>query len=136
MKLDDTDRKIIGMLKEDARAGNTSIARALGITEGAVRWRIKRLVGSGAIRRFTIDTSAEAGTFAVLMVKARGETKKMMGAISGLGIQKDAYEISGEFDGCIVIEGSSVEEIDRKVDQVRKLKEVADTRTFVSFRRW
>ncbi len=136
MKLDDTDAKIIEMLKKDARTSNTSIARSIGLTEGAVRFRIRKLAASGVIRRFTVEVSEEASTFAVLMVKARGETKRMMGAISDLGVQKDAYEISGEFDGCIILEGAAVDEIDRKIDRVRKLKEVADTRSFISFRRW
>ena len=136
MKLDDTDTKIIEMLKNDARMSNVSIAKAVGITEGAVRWRIKRLVETGVIKRFSVEVSGAASTFAVLMLKAKGETKRMMAELASLGVYKEAYEISGEYDGCLILEGSSVEEIDRKIDAIRKLKEVADTRTFISFGKW
>jgi DNA-binding Lrp family transcriptional regulator len=136
MKTDETDEKIIEMLKKNARASNVEIARSAGITEGAVRFRIKRMVEGGLISRFTIELSGGGSNYAVLMVKAKGETKKMMAAVSMLGIHHDAYEISGEYDGCVVLEGPSMESIDGKIDKIRKLKEVADTRTYISFKRW
>jgi len=136
MKLDVVDERIIEMLKKDSRSSNVAIAKALGITEGAVRWRIRKLVENKTIRRFTVEVSGSAATYAILMVKAKGETKRMMAAVSALHVHSDAYEISGEYDGCIVLEGSSVEDIDRKIDVIRKSPEVADTRTFISFGRY
>jgi Lrp/AsnC family transcriptional regulator for asnA, asnC and gidA len=41
--LDDVDKKIMAWLSEDARVSNRKIAAALGITEGTVRGRIKRM---------------------------------------------------------------------------------------------
>jgi DNA-binding Lrp family transcriptional regulator len=70
------------------------------------------------------------------MAKARGETKKMMAGIASLGIHRDAYEISGAHDACIIIEGASLDEIDNKIDKIRKLKSVTDTTTYISLRRW
>lgn len=136
MKPDLVDEKILELLKKDSRSSNVAIAKRLDLTEGAVRWRIKRMVDKGLIRRFTVETGSGATKFLVLMVKAKAETKKMMAAISELDIHKEAYEISGEFDGCVILEGSSMEDLDSKIDQIRKLKEVADTRTFVSFKQW
>ncbi|HSB46690.1 MAG TPA: Lrp/AsnC family transcriptional regulator [Candidatus Bilamarchaeum sp.] len=136
MKTDETDERIIEKLKADSRASNVEIARSLGMTEGAVRWRIKRMADSGLISRFTIELSSGMSNYAVLMVKAKGETKKMMAAVSELKSHRDAYEISGEYDGCVILEGPSVEDIDAKIDKIRKLKEVADTRTYISFKRW
>ena len=136
MKTDPVDEKILEILKEDSRTSNVRIAKSLGISEGAVRSRIRKLSDRGIIKRFTVELSSGAGIFALMMLKARGETKRMMAQASSLGLHKDAYEISGEFDGCLVIEGASMEDLDSKVDRIRKLKEVSDTRTFVSFRRW
>lgn len=136
MKLDKTDEEILKLLKKDSRASNISIANSLGITEGTVRWRVKKLLDNGTIRNFTITIAESQEKFAVLMVKARNETKKMMSAVAALGIHFEAYEIAGEYDGCVILEGATVEEIDRKIDRIRKLKEVSDTRTYISFRRY
>jgi Lrp/AsnC family transcriptional regulator of lysine biosynthesis len=132
----DKDKEIISLLRSNSRMSNVEIATKLGITEGAVRSRIKKLMGSGAIRRFTIETSEGTGRYAVLMAKSKSDTKRMMADISRLGLHNDAYEISGEYDACIILHGASVEEIDEKIDEIRKLKSVADTRTYISFRRY
>jgi len=46
MKLDDTDYKIIELLKENGRIQNNEIASRLSISEGTVRNRIKKLIES------------------------------------------------------------------------------------------
>lgn len=135
MRIDEKDEKIISMLKENARTPNVEIADAIGLTEGAVRHRIEVLTKNGTITRFTIETSG-AAYYGVIMLKAKQETKRMMADIGATKIAKDAYEISGEYDGCLIIEGSSLEEVDEKIDKIRKIKSVADTRTFISLKRW
>jgi len=136
MKSDAVDKRILEMLKQDSRMTNVAIAKSLGMTEGAVRWRIRKMVDTGLVKRFTIDVGSGASMFAVIMVKAKGETKRMMSSIADLKIHKEAYEISGEFDGCVIIEGSSVEDLGDRVDRIRKLDEVSGTRTFISFKQW
>ena len=42
--MDDLDSNIISMLQEDGRASNAGIARRVGVSEGTVRRRLKRLV--------------------------------------------------------------------------------------------
>lgn len=49
-KFDETDRKIIALLRDDGRMTNNEIARTLEISEGTVRNRIKKLTEDGAIR--------------------------------------------------------------------------------------
>ena len=47
--MDELDKQIIAMLQEDGRATNAGIARAVGVSEGTVRRRLKRLVHEGYI---------------------------------------------------------------------------------------
>ena len=48
-QLDALDTQLIGMLGRDARVSNRRIAAELGVTEGTVRGRIKRLQQDGLI---------------------------------------------------------------------------------------
>ena len=48
--MDELDAKIIAMLQEDGRASNASIARNVGVSEGTVRRRLKRLVDDNFIQ--------------------------------------------------------------------------------------
>ena len=42
--MDNLDTKIVGILQKDGRASNAGIAREVGVSEGTVRRRLKRLV--------------------------------------------------------------------------------------------
>lgn len=136
MKLDDIDKEIISILRQNARTANTTIAKQVGLTEGAVRHRIEQLVKNGAIRRFTIDTSGESGFFAIVMTKARDDPKKAIKEILATKIAKEIYEVSGDFDGCLIIEGESIDAIDDEIDKIRRLKSVSDTKTYIVLRKW
>ena len=107
MLFDEKDKEILELLKQNARVSNTKIAKKVNLSEGAVRNRINRFVKEKIITHFTIDLSIGA-YFAILMAKAKDDTKKMMSEISNLHITKDAYEISGEYDSCLILEGNSL----------------------------
>ncbi|MEM2454494.1 MAG: winged helix-turn-helix transcriptional regulator, partial [Candidatus Bathyarchaeia archaeon] len=57
--MDQVDLQILRILKENSRIKYVEIAKAVGLTEGAVRRRIKQLKENGIIRKFTIETSIE-----------------------------------------------------------------------------
>ena len=59
-QLDDLDRRLIAVLSDDARVSNRMIAADLGVTEGTVRGRIKRLQQERLIA-FTAITSFDLG---------------------------------------------------------------------------
>ena len=47
--MDNLDSKIVGILQKDGRASNAGIAREVGVSEGTVRRRLKRLVDAQLI---------------------------------------------------------------------------------------
>jgi Lrp/AsnC family transcriptional regulator for asnA, asnC and gidA len=49
-QLDDTDRKIVAHLQYDGRMPFTEIAAKLGLSEGAIRRRVKRMTGDGVLQ--------------------------------------------------------------------------------------
>ncbi len=135
MDIDGTDKRILSLLLENSRMKNVEIARQIGLTEGAVRNRIKKMAKARVIQRFTITTST-GNFFGVVLLKARGDTKKMMREVCSLELSREAFEVSGEFDGCTIIEAPSLEELDAKIDKMRKCSHVDDTRTFISVKKW
>ena len=52
--MDDTDRHILQLLQEDGRAPFTQIAKKVGLSETAVRFRYKNLVEQGVVRTVSI----------------------------------------------------------------------------------
>ncbi|HLD59754.1 MAG TPA: Lrp/AsnC family transcriptional regulator [Candidatus Bilamarchaeaceae archaeon] len=135
MKTDEKDKNIISILKQNSRESNISIAKKIGLTEGAVRSRINKLVENKTIQKFTIETNS-GSIFGIVMIKAEKSVKALLGEVEDSKIAKESYEISGDYDACVVLEGESLQDIDGKIDELRKLKSVADTRTYISFKKY
>jgi len=55
-----SDLKLIKILMKNSRLPYTKIASNLGVTEAAIRKRVKALEEKGVIRRFTIDVNPKA----------------------------------------------------------------------------
>lgn len=56
--LDELDHQLIDRLGEDARVSNREIARELGLTEGTIRSRLKRLFDNQVIRIAAITNTS------------------------------------------------------------------------------
>lgn len=55
MVMDTVDRKLIGILSEDAKRSLADMGASVGLSASSVNERIRRLTESGVIRRFTVE---------------------------------------------------------------------------------
>src|SRR5690606_38623414 len=60
IQLDDKDRHLNGLLREDARLPTAALARSLGVARTTVVERLKRLEKAGVISGYTVRLSDEA----------------------------------------------------------------------------
>ncbi len=133
--LDRTDKKIIDLLKENGRMKNTEIAAEVGLSEGAIRKRIEMLLRKGDILGFTIETPTRKRG-AIVMIRSKGSDKLALKAIKELEIAERIYDIYGGYDGCVIIEGEDLEELDEKIGIMRSLGRIRDTKTHIVLKRW
>ena len=68
--MDGIDAEILKILRREARTTNSDIAKTVSLTEGAVRNRIRHLVESGVIKRFTIETEPDQ-VEAIVLIKTQ-----------------------------------------------------------------
>jgi DNA-binding Lrp family transcriptional regulator len=137
-RMDDTDKAIIEILKRDGRATYSSIGKRVGLSEGAVRKRIKALVDSGAIRRFTVKVGLAEGAeaIALLSVDPSLPTSDVSKALKNLSNVETAYEITGQYDIAVIISGFNITEVNECLEKIRRLKGVSDTNTMIILRSW
>jgi Lrp/AsnC family transcriptional regulator for asnA, asnC and gidA len=86
-KLDDLDRRIIDLLAHDARVSNRQIAEQLGVTEGTIRGRVKRLEKDNCIRFTAVTNVAFAGAPKVVLIgvhAAHGELTALSQRIAAM----------------------------------------------------
>ena len=60
MEVDDKDRKIISLLKENSRYSIRNIAKKTGIRPSTVHQRIQKLIKEKVIEKFTVKLSNKA----------------------------------------------------------------------------
>ena len=68
--LDDIDRRLIGLLRDDSRLPSATLARQLGVSRGTVQNRIDRLVAGGVLLGFTVRLAGDADGAAVRAMMA------------------------------------------------------------------
>jgi Lrp/AsnC family transcriptional regulator for asnA, asnC and gidA len=60
-RMDELDRKIISLLERNGRASNARIARDVGVSEGTVRRRLKRLINEQIINVIALPDPRKLG---------------------------------------------------------------------------
>ena len=137
--MDELDEKILKALKDDGRASHTEIGKRVGLSEGAVRKRIKALLDSGAISKFTVQLGFTKGAKAVALVSVDPQIptsavpKNLKKKIPGLEV---VYEITGQYDIAVVVSTLNIAEVNRCVEQIRTVRGVTNTNTMIILRQW
>ena len=135
-EFDSTDEKIMQLLREDSRKSFVAIAFQIGLSESAVRRRVKNLMESGLIRRFTIEIGTTNKTSAItfISVESRIETEIVCSKLRELEGVEIIYEITGQYDIAVVITAPTIADINRSVDNLRRIEGVSDTNTVIVLR--
>jgi DNA-binding Lrp family transcriptional regulator len=131
--MDPTDVKIIKILQSDSRKAFVEIGNEIGLSESAVRRRVKNLVGRDIIKKFTLEVNSGDKTSAITLisVNSTSDTSFVSGKLMGLAGVEVIYEITGQYDIAAVISAPSISEINKCIDEVRKTEGVSDTNTVI-----
>jgi DNA-binding Lrp family transcriptional regulator len=134
---DKVDEKIIDFLKENSRESFVDIGKKLKLSESAVRRRVKNLVDTGSIKRFTLELGEENITSAIVLVSVDSatDTSKVSVKLAKLEGVKTVYEITGQYDITTIISASNIAEINNSIDALRKIPGVIDTNTVIILRK-
>jgi len=138
MKMDETDRQIIRILKNEGRAAYIDIGKQVGLSEGAVRKRIKLLTDSGAIRKFTVKIGVGEGAEAITLLATHPSfpTQEVSERIRKIPNVETLYEVTGEYDIVAVISGISVMEVNECIEKIRRVEGIMKTNTMIVLRSW
>lgn len=132
-KVDETDEKIIRILQADSRKAFVEIASEIGLSESAVRRRVKNLVDRMIIKRFTIELGATDKTSAITLISvaSTADTSTVSNQLMNLNGVKVVYEITGQYDIAAIIAAPAIADINKCIDDIRKTEGVSDTDTVI-----
>ncbi|MDA4113996.1 MAG: Lrp/AsnC family transcriptional regulator [Thaumarchaeota archaeon] len=134
--MDKTDEKILELLRGDSRISFVEVAGKVGLSEAAVRRRISNLVKDGTIKRFTIEISEPQMTSAITYVSVTpsnptSEVSKKIMNVQGV---ETIYETTGPFDIAAIIKGPNIAEVNKSVEEIRRIGGVLNTNTTIILR--
>ena len=92
--MDNLDTKIIEMLQEDGRASNAGIARHVGVSEGTVRRRLKRLIQEDFIRVSAALDPAKMGYASEALIGVQVDPDKIEQVADDLASLKEISWVS------------------------------------------
>jgi Lrp/AsnC family transcriptional regulator, regulator for asnA, asnC and gidA len=131
--LDTLDERIVGILRIDSRKPFVEVANEIGLSESAVRRRVKNLVKDGIIRRFTIElnTGDKTSAITLISVSSTSDSSAVTSKLMELDGVEVIYEITGQYDIAAIIKARTIEHINKCIDEVRKIQGVSDTNTVI-----
>ena len=134
--MDDKDKEIIRILKQDGRTGYSGIGKQISLSEGAVRKRIKVLVDTGVIRKFAVKVGVAEGAEAITLLATNpaAPTHEVSEKIRQIQNVETVYEVTGEYDIVAVISGMSVAEVNECVEKIRRVEGIMKTNTMIVLR--
>ena len=134
--MDEKDKEIIRLLKNDGRAGYSVLGKKVGLSEGAVRKRIKVLADVGVIRKFTVKVGVGEGAEAITLLSTNPSypTHEVSEKIRMISNVETVYEVTGEYDIVAVISGMSVVEVNECIEKIRLVDGIMKTNTMIVLR--
>lgn len=98
--LDATSKKIIEQLQEDGRRPYSTIGRAVGLSEAAVRQRVQRLVDSGIVQIVAVTDPTQVGFArqAMIGIQASGDLEVIADRLAEIPEVDYVVITAGAFD--------------------------------------
>jgi DNA-binding Lrp family transcriptional regulator len=131
--MDDTDRKLIGLLYKNARLPVASLASILELSRATVQKRLDRLVEEGTITGFTVTTSAAAEpgrVRAIMMVEIEGErSETVLRALRRLPEVAAVHTTNGRWDLVVELQTDGLDTFDKALRRIREMKGIAGSET-------
>jgi DNA-binding Lrp family transcriptional regulator len=131
--MDDTDRKLITLLRADARAPMARLARSVNLSRGAVQNRIDRLLASGEIAGFTIRSAPEADAQRVRAIMGiaveGGRSGAVLRSLRGFPEVEAVHMTNGRWDMMAELATDSLAGFSNVLDNIRLVEGVSATET-------
>jgi DNA-binding Lrp family transcriptional regulator len=131
--VDDIDRQLIALLRENARASVASLSKKLRVARGTVQNRIARLQADGTIMGYTVRLRPqveEQRIRALMTIAVEGNRMEpVLKALRGEPAVGALYSTNGRWDIIAELRADSLEAFDRVLGRIRQIDGISSTET-------
>lgn len=133
--MNDTDRQLLALLRDDARMSVTTLAEKLRVSRATVQSRINKLEEAGVIVGYTVRLKPEAETHRIrawMGIAVEGnKAPSVLQALRGdLNVQT-LHSTNGRWDIVTELRADTLEQFDRVLGRIRLIPGIASTETSI-----
>lgn len=138
--IDAIDRKLLDLLRQNARIPISELARAVNLSPAPVSRRIQRLEEAGVIRGYVtvIDDQLAGDLYAFTEIRLTGDTET--GVLEEFLRQMDEvqnfFTVAGDPDVLVRLRVRDVDHLQRVVNAIRRTGKVTGTKTLIVMYDW
>ena len=130
--MDELDRRLLALLRHNARETVVVLAKKLKVSRGTVQNRIARMLADRRILGFTVRDAGDGGerVRAVMSIAIEGEqTGKVVKALKGFAEVESLYTTNGRWDLVANLNTANLAEFSRALDGIRLIAGIDTTET-------
>ena len=135
MAMDDTDRRLISMLRKDARMNVAALASKLGVSRGTVTNRLRKLEDEQVIVGYTVRLRPDAEPAAIrawMQVLVDGnQTRAVIASLLGEPGVEALHDTNGRWDLLAELRAETMPQLSQLLERVRLIKGIANTETSI-----
>ena len=136
MELNETDKKILRNLLDDARFSSRQIAKNVGVSVGTVLSRIKKMEDDDLIKGYSVILNHEKLGYELTVVTeitvSKGRLTEMENEIAKIPNVCGVYDVTGLTDAVIIAKFRSREDLGKFTKQLLALPYIERTNTHVA----
>jgi DNA-binding Lrp family transcriptional regulator len=133
--MDDTDRKLLSLLRDNARTPVSAMAKKLGVSRGTVQNRITKLEDSGQIVGYTVRLKPGVEKHrirALTTIEVKGnEARAVLQALRGDPNVQALHTTNGRWDMVVELQAENLEAFDDVLARIRLIRGIASTETSI-----
>jgi DNA-binding Lrp family transcriptional regulator len=133
--MDETDHRLIALLRKDARLSAAALAAKLGVSRGTATNRLRRLEDDGVIVGYTVRLRPDAEPQEIkawMGVRVEGnQTREVIAHLLGEPGVAALHDTNGRWDLLAELRAQSLAELSVVLERVRLIKGIATTETNV-----
>ena len=133
--MDDIDRQLIALLRDDARMPVATLAKKLRVARATVQNRLSRLLQDGAIVGFTVRLRPEAEAHrirAIMSIEIEGNYgDDVRRVLRGMPNVVALHTTNGRWDMMAELRTDTLESFDSVLNTIRQVDGIANTETSI-----
>src|ERR1700753_490125 len=130
--MDELDRRLLALLRHNARESVVVLARKLRVSRGTVQNRIAKMMTEKRIWAFTVRAACdgEDRVRAVMSIAIEGgQTAKVVKALKGFAEIESLFTTNGRWDLVATLNTANLAEFSRALDAIRLIAGIGATET-------